>query len=329
MGWIYDHEQFQSCVFWSPEEVLKAAQAHQACGNKDFERPLQPLRVAKLEQILLAHDHRPFDWALADVPSDGLTIRVNGQHSSKMFLGLTSEAWAQVQFPIVINRSHYTCDTRQDMPALFRHFDQAWQTRNTRDNIGAYISVNDQLHGKVDGDITTTLSRGLVFHEKRLLGIKSGAERRFAVISEPRYHAVLCWGSQALSPTRHPDMLLPTVVAAMAHTMMGGDERVMTFWQSVAIGPAHSDVDSPEHKLCRFLENVRQYKRCDWPTQYLALFPRGQRRPTDADIFATCLRAVSAYLHDRKVGDIYFSAKKRNLSELAQELYPLRQSSND
>ena len=53
MGWIYDHEQFQSLVFWSPEEVLKAAQAHQSCGNKDFERPLQTLRVARLEQILL------------------------------------------------------------------------------------------------------------------------------------------------------------------------------------------------------------------------------------------------------------------------------------
>ena len=165
-----------------------------------------------------------------------MTVRVNGQHSSKMFLGLTSESWAQVQFPVVINRSHYTCDTRQDMPALFRHFDQAWQTRNTRDNIGAYISANDQLHGKVDGDITTTLSRGLVFHEKRLLGIKSGADRRFAVISEPRYHPVLCWGSQALSPTRTQDMLLPAVVAAMAHTMMSGDERVMTFWQTWQLG---------------------------------------------------------------------------------------------
>ena len=327
MGWTYDYEHSQQQLLWTPEDVKSAAQAMRNLRNDDFERPLSQTRVKKLKEIVLAGEHRNFDWAIAHVPSEGIDVEINGQHSTWLFLALTHDEWLRVRFPVVIQMHHFLCDTTQDLPMVFRHWDVNFSPRSVRDNMGSVISVSQDLHGKVDVGLTSILSKGLAKHEREVLRIRGGADQRLTAIVAPRYFPFLSWAKDRLQPKRHPELFLDMVVAAMAHTMIDGDGRATAFWQSVAIGPAASDVDSPEHKLCRFLEAAEHYKSCDWPNPESHGFPRGQRRPTKNDVFATCLRAVSAYLHDRKVGEIFQSAKKRKLPELAQELYPLHQLS--
>jgi hypothetical protein len=199
------------------------------------------------------------------VPAKRLSRRVNGQHSSEVFLSLTPEEWAQVVFPVTVAWEEYECDSTRDLAVLFEQFDPYWSSRTREDLIGAHLGIHEHLRHAVDRYVATRVTAGIVWYREKVLAFRRTDERQFAIIHENHdVHAFLTWCGSFLQKHKTAEMFKTPVLAAVYHTTRHGDEDARAFWKRVASGKAPLDADTVEYKLAESLDLAHAIDR-EWP----------------------------------------------------------------
>jgi hypothetical protein len=309
----------------TPEEVRTLAQKLADLGGTESEREDKLLRKMRIRAKIFGAEMTPFRWCVGTIASSQLTRRVNGQHSSEVFLELTTEEWQQVRFPVCVYWEEYVCDAPVDLAVLFEQFDPHWSARSKDDLIGAHIGVHDDLRQVISRKVARHVTGGLQWYREKVEGHKATPEGQFGLIHENHdVHAFLTWCGRYLSTDKTPEMLHPkATIAAIYHCMRDGNPHACVFWERVAGGKVVNDAETIEYKVAEFLELTRTCKVAeDWPTPIRRHLKQGKQRPSDNDIFATCLRAFAAAMKGQKVGDVFTPARNRSVPQLVAELYP-------
>lgn len=303
------------------DQLTDLAGKLKAMGGTESEREERDRIKARIKEKVLSHGTTTFRWCFGNVLSSGLQRRVNGQHSSEVFLELTAEEWRQVRFPIVVIWEEYECDTIEDLPSLFEQFDPTWSSRNKQDLIGAHMGIHEDLRKGVSRYIAEKATAGISWYASKVEGNrKTGPEFQFSLVHDKDASAFLLFCGTFLQRKKTDEMTNKAVMAAMYHTAT--DDDIKNFWRRVAGGKVHLDADSVEYKLSEFLEMVAD-PQAEWPRNVKKHFNRGHERPDDKDIFATCLNALSSYLKGRKIGEVFTPAKGKSASEIAEEFTPI------
>jgi hypothetical protein len=304
------------------DEVLKEAQRLKGFGGTECEREEKEKRKEKIKSKILSGDMRPFTWAVGEVRG-GPTRRVDGQHSSEVFLELTEEEWRQVRLPVIVFQEWYDCETLRDLPVLFEQFNPPWSSRNAEDLIGAHFGIHEDLQGRIDRHVATRITHGMSWYARKVEGRGKDSTRQFNMVHENHdTHAFLIWCGSFLQRRKTEEMFHPSVVGAMRHTFCAEDETYCDFWKMVAGGKATNEEGTPAYKLAKFLEDLAD-PQAEWPRSIAKHFGT-KRRPSEAQVFATCLAAFLGHRTGKRLGDIFTDTKSLTVKQVAADFSVLR-----
>lgn len=305
------------------DEILRLANLVKNLGSGPAEREEKEGREAWIKAKILAGDLLPFQWAIARTPEDADGKRVNGQHSSNVFLALTDEEWPQVQWPITIILQDYQCETKKDQSILFEQFDDIRSARSKPDKVGAHLAHYPTLVAALkDRNIAVKLSSGLTWYAQKVDGFMLHVESPFELIHHNHdIHAFLVFGGSFLRQKFTSHLLHAPLLAAMYHTTRREPSDAQDFWKDVSKGTAHLDAESIQYKLADLCDMYNTHD-CKWPAG-VSRHLGGHKKPTELDMFGTCLRAFVAWRKGLKIGEVFVPAKGRKADALVQEFYPL------
>jgi hypothetical protein len=275
------------------EQVLAKATELQNIGGFECERDLKVIREAFLKGKILNQEMLVFQWAVGHVASDGSDRRVNGQHSSQVFLDLTDDEWEHIKFPIWIAESHYHCDTPIDRAYLFNQFDPPQSSRGLEDNIGVHTALHDDLK-HMDRYAVNKATQGVVWYFQQAEGLSlKGARNQFDIIHQNgEIHRFLAFCDLMLNKNQNTKELSgKPVVAAIFHTTRAGDAETYGFWKKVATASI-LDPESYHAKLADFLDKARK-PAYPWLKVQRDKFSN-RRKPNDREVFQACLRIYRA-----------------------------------
>lgn len=311
----------------SKDEVLSYAKQLKAYGGVECEREEKERRELRLKSIILHGIHLPFQWCVGRISADDVARRVNGQHSSEVFLNLTDEDWEQVRFPVPICWQEYHCDNAIDLAYLFEQFDPHWSSRSLEDKMGVHLAVYSDLLGQVETAVATRVTTGLVWYRQTVSGHKASDGAQFGLIHEdPAIREFLRWCGTFLKLRKTPEMFNKPVIGALYHTALLNKEhepeRVKTFWKEVALGAPNSPPESVEYKLAEFIA-AAQNSATEWPATIRRQFHGNKQRPSDKDVFATCLRAASSLFRRTVIEQIFVASKRRSAADLVEAYFPI------
>ncbi len=298
------------------DEVRKQATLLKGFGGTESERDDKVARKRKIKDKILGSEATPFRWAIGTVKETGLKRRVNGQHSSEVFLEMTPEEWRRVVFPVVVIWEEYDCDALQDLPSLFEQFDPQWSNRDSKDIIGAHLGIHDALRSAINRHVALVAATGIVWHRNAVEGLKIAKDAKYLVVHESAVHDFLTYCGSFLQKGKTEEMHAAAVIAAIYRTAT--DDEARAFWKRVASGKAPLDADTIEYKLAEFLELCRD-RQAEWPRVVSKTFRVGSTSPTDLDIFATCLRAFRSWKKGTRVADVFTPSKGRKAAQIATD----------
>jgi hypothetical protein len=109
--------------------TLKLAEKFAKMTPVPNERNLGKVRMRRLRKKVREHGALPFRWASADVEENGMTYRVNGQHTSAMFAGEPS----LVADNMFVTVEQYMCETMSDLADLYSQIDSSESSRTVGD----------------------------------------------------------------------------------------------------------------------------------------------------------------------------------------------------
>jgi len=295
------------------EEVLALAARLHGHGGTECERTLRSLRIRKLRERVLGGEMRPFTWAVGSVGD--FVRRVDGQHSSEMFLGFTPEDWAKIQFPVLVFWEHNDCDTIRDLPDLFEQYNPNWSSRSQEDLVGAHFGIHPELKGLEDRHVNNMLLHGMEWHARGVLG-KPKSSHFTLVHDNDDTHDFLLWCGSFLTRHQTAQMLHPAVIAAMWHSF-DGSERCRLFWQNVASGCKDNPPETVTYKLAAFLDMLADGTKAEWPRTVAKHFTPKGNAPSAIQVFATCLGAYHADHSGKRVGEVFEPAKGSKAKDVA------------
>lgn len=303
------------------DEVRECAAQLKGYGGTESEREDKAIRKLRIKNKILSEEVTPFRWCIGIVtdPDGPLRRRVNGQHSSEVFLELAPEEWASVRFPVVVIWEEYQCDGRVDLANLFEQFDPQWSSRDGKDIMGAHLGIHENLRSVINRRIALLVATGIVWYRNAVEGQQIPSEAKYQIVHENHdLHHFLSWCGSFLQKGKTEEMHRSSVIASMY--MTAKDEAAKGFWKRIAAGKAAHDADSVEYKLAEFLEMCHD-SETDWPRSVTRHFKHSAKRPRpgELDVFATCLRAFRSWQKGSKVADIFTPAKDRKASQIAQE----------
>ena len=308
------------------EEVIREASDLKVYGKTDSERDFRPYRAAKIREVLVQGYTTPFNWFTGEVPSTGLKRRVDGQHSSEVFLTLTPEEQEQVVMPIYIVRGHYFCDTEEDLAFLFMQFNQPWSSRSQEDYLGAYLANRPAVAEQINRHAAKYATAGLQWYLQKAESYPGKDQKgQFSLVlrnSAIETFLAFCGHDGLNLQRRNAEISQRPVVAAMFHTTRQGEERDRQFWRQVAGGRVvNTDEESHEYKLAAFLEGTRD-PDYEWPAAVRKRF-KNEYRPNHVEIFATCLRVFAAGKQHRPIREAFLPVPDQNVMTIIARLYPL------
>jgi hypothetical protein len=309
-------------VCHNKDEVLQLARDLDQYGGTIGEREEREQHKKWLKEKILGGDVLPFQWAIGSIPNQNFMQRVNGQHSSHVFLELSEEDWQRVRFPLEIVWYVFSCDSQDDFGVLFEQFDNTKSSRSRADKVGAHLGFYPSLMAALDRHVAVKLTSGLVWYREHVENKMHQPERQFQILHENHdVHTFLTFAGGFLHPKKTTELLSPPIIAAMFHTTRRGVSTDGDFWKQLSGGIALLDAGTPQGKLAFFLDLLNT-KTCQWPTSVTRQLG-GRRHPSDHDVFATCLRAFVTWRKQINVGEIFISAKKKPVADIVQEFYPL------
>lgn len=311
----------------TPEEVIELATYLKGLGGTESERAVKAMREDRIKGKILSPEMRSFQWVIGHVPSEQITHRVDGMHSTNVFLGLKPHEWAMVHFPVIIDWEEYECETLVDLAVLFEQFNPAWSARNTEDLAKAHMGLH--AHYKdYPPKLGTRVSAGLGWYERLVEHRRTGRETQFQFFHiNHDIQTFFAWARTVLHATQATRVHAAPVIAAMYHTTRSNQipskrEAALGFWKEVANGHQFVPEDSMAYKLDVFLENVKT-KTSQWPQSTSKQFKNNQHHPTPEDVFVSCLRMVDRALRNTTVSEVFISAKGKSIAQWIAQLYPL------
>lgn len=309
----------ETLILRTQDSVRAAASRLNSYGGTESEREDKAKRKQKIKKKITGGEMLPFRWAVGEVIQNGLKRRVNGQHSSEVFLELDAEDWIKVRFPVVVIWEEYDCDTMRDLPALFEQFDPSWSSRNTEDLIGAHFGIHDGLLDRINRYVASRVTRGMLWYVQKVEGRPRGEATQFQIVHDNHdTHAFLTWCGSFLQKGKTDELFHPAVIGAMRHTFSEDDAETQAFWKRVAAGKAQNEEGSGAYKLACFLEMLND-PRAEWPRTIAKHFARSRQAPSESQVFATCLNACHGELAGKRLGDIFDAARgKQSVREIAE-----------
>jgi hypothetical protein len=333
MGFRLNAQRTETLVLKTKREILETAQRLKDLGGTECEREEKEKRKQRIKDKILGGEMTTFRWCVGRVVCPGkplvdwFTRRVNGQHSSLVFLELAPEEWAIVQFPQIVVWEEYDCDKDVDLAVLFEQFDPQWSDRKDEDRVGVHLGIYADLRQSVSRTVGDKVTAGIAWYQMKVhnTAIK-GDERHHLIHTMSGIHSFLRWCGTTFHDLKRtpPEMLRKEVVAAIYQTAWNGDQEAREFWTRIHTGKTSLDVDMIEYKLIEFLESVRLGKDAEWPKSVSRHFPEKGVKPTDDDVFATCLNAFAAKKSGRKIGDVFLPAKGKAKDKAKEILAALK-----
>jgi hypothetical protein len=243
---------------------LTPALASEFSNMKRFvgERDLQSARLDELKQKL--EDGLFFDPCWATATCNGITYRMNGQHSSKML----SECNGHFPQGLDAIIQRFSCDTQEDMSLLFEQFDRRKGVRSGQDVIGAHARIHPELDDVSKTKLSIIVS-GLAYAFSGLnsAGRYTTAEAARLLHTNKRFAA---W-AERYAGCRY--MCRMGIFAAIFTTWNRNPEGAELFWDAVrdqtGETPAH-----PTRVLAKFLmesvgDGMIGFKKWDQKAYYV------------------------------------------------------------
>lgn len=232
------------------------------------ERPLRAERVATLAKKIAAGQFYSPTWAV--VTLDGVTYRMNGQHSSNA-LAACSNIPAGLQVTIL----EFRAETEQDLADLFAQFDIPESARRMHDVLNAHAATETAV---ADCPLKTlqVILAGIA-EAQGSFGKDTHSERAVLMHTHGEFIEF------ARRFTTHRHTLYMAVVAAMYMTWKAAPQRSGEFWQLVA-SEKHPDANNATRVLARFLT-----------AEVVGRSRRGGMRWDRRAVRVKCLHAWNAY----------------------------------
>lgn len=213
------------------------------------ERPASEVRISYLRNELEAGTLYAPVWAIAVNAQDGVTYRVNGQHTSHVL----SEASTNGHFPDDLQAVVYEfeCENDNDLADLFSSFDHYKSTRTRQDTIRAHLRTHEELD-----DTSVTLAslavNGIAYamvggNQSELRKMDHGARARLVHENAD----FIEWASDYLVQRKFGRA---GVVAAMFNTYTKDLDSATEFWRWTK-DEDHPTATHPTRRLAEFLKS--------------------------------------------------------------------------
>jgi hypothetical protein len=224
------------------------------------ERCLRPARRMYLTTQLLHGKFCGPDWAVGVCKEDGLTYRLDGQHSSDLLANLPSGT----PFPtgLLVTLTTYEFDSMADAADVFNLFDNPRSVRNNADMMGIYAAHVPELKGYTR-DFLIEVSNGL--HEAEMQRKRRGAKDAvlfgprdrglyFAVPDRPDFVAIVHWLADFRERKNGSFLSRSVIVSDMIANRAMAPELAKEFW-TLVFSENHPD---PDHETRILAETFRE-----------------------------------------------------------------------
>ena len=121
----------------------------QAAASIPGERPIRPKRANTIRQWIANGRFCRANFAYAKCKEDGVTYRVNGQHTSHELSKCDDDDPNALDFPqdVEVHIEHWECDNLGDLADIFDTFDNPTSARSNDDKLGVFLAQYDDLRG--------------------------------------------------------------------------------------------------------------------------------------------------------------------------------------
>jgi hypothetical protein len=269
----------------TPDLAKSFAEMKPSPVERDFdERRVDYLR-GKVEEGLFLPPH----WTSVDYGGD--TLRINGQHSSKMLIGLDGK------FPdgLQVHIDRFTAESPEDMVMLFRQIDNRRSARSPADMAGAYQG-NVAALKDVPKNVAKRVAEAVTWYRLSVEAIPTTPREddRYAVMQDPTLHPFFTWAAEIYNSKTKELEPIP-VCAALFATFHANEREARHFWDEVARAGDPLNDAAPSTVLDVWLREPREIK--------------GLNRPK-GEQYNGCIYAWNMFRHGRDIRDIKSSTHK-------------------
>lgn len=217
--------------------------SHAALPNVEGDRILNSEHVKALRTAYDAGLWHTPEWATAIY--NGITYRLNGQHSAAMLLQLPA-------FPtgLSVHVKQFTCCTYEELVELFAQFDKKESMRTDAQRRNVYRANVPALKGAKQTHINDALA-GIAWYSKHVDGMGIATERDKCNWMKSKADFITFIGPFC-TVTR---LRKSGISAAIYDTYQADKEYAKTFWQLVK-DESHEDPDHPTRWLGKWLSNL-------------------------------------------------------------------------
>ncbi len=234
-------------VMLTPELAAKFAELGRGRG----ERPFSHERYSFLQNKLENGTFYPPRWRVAYIHSTKQTVRVDGQHSSKLLANCNGLFPAAML--VIVDR--FDCDTEDDLEDLFNEFDSRRSTRTPRDIVFSAASRYENLDDINTRTVVRIINglaylRAIIENDAEPNARPFGVEQRAKLISHEQEFILFC------AEFASSDMLKwDCVISAIYMTWMKGRDAARDFWREVR--DESGDRGSQTRVLANFLRDIQ------------------------------------------------------------------------
>jgi hypothetical protein len=217
------------------------------------ERVLDESRVKHLREKAEAGQLVTFNWSTAKLGER--TLRMNGQHSSKMLCDLNGN------FPkgLKVHLDTYEVDSPEALAILFRQFDDRKSGRTPGDVSGAYQGLYNDLHDVPRASAKLAVE-GMAYYRNKVEGLPApSGDDRYSLFGETGLHGFVRWVGELIT-IKTPELKRPTIVAAMFGTFSKNESEARKFWAEVARGGVEYEDNHPTTVLDAWLKTAIENK---------------------------------------------------------------------
>lgn len=202
------------------------------------------LKQWRVDQLRSLHDQGLFHgptWVVAKIGNK--MLRINGNHSSTMLLGLNGVFPRGMRATILT----FACDNMQDAADLWAQFDTRWSARSEAEQVSTHGKLHSELASVSPTDMKNAVNGiAVALTECGATGSTDSMSRAHLVHDNV---AFIVWTEQFIGMRR---MRKSGVIGAMFATYNRNKAVATEFWKHVR-DESHPDTDNATRKLARFL----------------------------------------------------------------------------
>jgi hypothetical protein len=248
------------------------------------DRGLKEARLQSHRKSFQEGTMRPVEWATAYCKENGLTYRVNGNHTSTILSEMIVP-----DFYVTIH--NFECDTLHDVSRLYSTFDSRIQIRNNTDINRSYCASIPELSDFPDALINQIIS-GIAYSKWKdeYFGVNptTRAEQIFNYVNFAVWIREMTLGERG-EPVSRNFLTRVAVITAMLETWQKNKADATKFWSFVRDQTGESP-DLPDRKLAKYLL-LLYGKGSPERSRFSGRTTRVQNR----EILCKCIKAWNAY----------------------------------